>query len=155
MKPSLAMADYAVAEAEFKLASEEADQPLNTAKEPHETAQGGTVTIVPHDDRVRRDGGLMVQSLNPIKLFLETGGHLAATQNAAMTSRIHTRKPITSSTTPAIIPADQQGNAGEPGEFYIIGEVTRPGVYSLNGRKLTLKQALAATGVKQEDLPRL
>ena len=34
----------------------------------------------------------------------------------------------------------------EPGEFYLIGHVGRPGVYSLTGRKVTLKQAMAASG---------
>jgi protein involved in polysaccharide export with SLBB domain len=32
-----------------------------------------------------------------------------------------------------------------PGEFYMLGHV-RPGVYSLTGRKVTLKQAVAAAG---------
>jgi protein involved in polysaccharide export with SLBB domain len=32
------------------------------------------------------------------------------------------------------------------GEFYISGEVARPGVYSLTGRQITLKQAVAAAG---------
>jgi hypothetical protein len=32
------------------------------------------------------------------------------------------------------------------GEFYIMGEVSRPGVYSLTGRLITVKQALAAAG---------
>ena len=34
----------------------------------------------------------------------------------------------------------------EVGEFYIMGEVLRPGVYSLTGRRITVKQALAAAG---------
>lgn len=34
----------------------------------------------------------------------------------------------------------------EIGEFYIMGEVARPGVYSLTGRQITLKQAVAAAG---------
>ncbi len=34
----------------------------------------------------------------------------------------------------------------EIGEFYIMGEVFRPGVYSLTGRKLTIKMAMAAAG---------
>ena len=34
----------------------------------------------------------------------------------------------------------------EPGEFYLAGHVGRPGVYSLTGRKVTLKQAIAASG---------
>ena len=34
----------------------------------------------------------------------------------------------------------------EPGEFYMMGHVNRPGVYSLTGRKVTLKQAIAAAG---------
>ena len=34
----------------------------------------------------------------------------------------------------------------EAGEFYVGGEVQRPGVYSLTGRKLTVKQALIAAG---------
>ena len=34
----------------------------------------------------------------------------------------------------------------EPGEFYLLGHVNRPGVYSLTGRKVTLKQAIAASG---------
>jgi polysaccharide biosynthesis/export protein len=34
----------------------------------------------------------------------------------------------------------------EPGEFYIMGHVNRPGVYSITGRKVTLKQAVAAAG---------
>jgi polysaccharide export outer membrane protein len=33
-----------------------------------------------------------------------------------------------------------------PGEFYFLGHVGRPGVYSLTGRKVTLKQAIAAAG---------
>lgn len=33
-----------------------------------------------------------------------------------------------------------------PGEFYMYGHVGRPGVYSLTGRRVTLKQALAAAG---------
>lgn len=32
------------------------------------------------------------------------------------------------------------------GEFYVMGEVLRPGVYSLTGRKVTAKQAVAAAG---------
>jgi protein involved in polysaccharide export with SLBB domain len=32
------------------------------------------------------------------------------------------------------------------GEFYIMGEVLRPGVYSLTGRKVTIKMAMAAAG---------
>ena len=32
------------------------------------------------------------------------------------------------------------------GEFYMMGEVNRPGVYSLTGRRITLKMALAAAG---------
>ena len=32
------------------------------------------------------------------------------------------------------------------GEFYIMGEVLRPGVYSLTGRQITLKMAVAAAG---------
>lgn len=36
--------------------------------------------------------------------------------------------------------------AGEVGEYFMMGHVNRPGAYSLNGRKLTLKQALAAAG---------
>ena len=34
----------------------------------------------------------------------------------------------------------------EVGEFYILGNVVRPGVYTLTGRRLTVKQALAAAG---------
>jgi protein involved in polysaccharide export with SLBB domain len=34
----------------------------------------------------------------------------------------------------------------EPGEFYLLGHVGRPGVYTLTGRKVTLKQAIAASG---------
>jgi len=33
-----------------------------------------------------------------------------------------------------------------PGEFYVMGEVDRPGVYSLTGRKINVKMALAAAG---------
>ncbi len=34
----------------------------------------------------------------------------------------------------------------EVGEFYIMGEVVRPGVYSLTGRQITVKMAVAAAG---------
>jgi polysaccharide biosynthesis/export protein len=34
----------------------------------------------------------------------------------------------------------------EPGEFYLMGHINRPGVYSITGRKVTLKQAIAAAG---------
>lgn len=34
----------------------------------------------------------------------------------------------------------------EVGEFYVMGEVARPGVYSLTGRRVTVKMALAAAG---------
>ena len=34
----------------------------------------------------------------------------------------------------------------EVGEFYVMGEVSRPGVYTLTGRKVTIKMALAAAG---------
>jgi protein involved in polysaccharide export with SLBB domain len=34
----------------------------------------------------------------------------------------------------------------EIGEFYVTGEVLRPGVYSLTGRQVTIKMALAAAG---------
>ncbi|MCK4601704.1 MAG: hypothetical protein KAU28_04520, partial [Phycisphaerae bacterium] len=34
----------------------------------------------------------------------------------------------------------------EVGEFYVMGEVLRPGVYSLTGRRVTVKQALTAAG---------
>jgi len=40
--------------------------------------------------------------------------------------------------------------AGEPGEFYIHGEVRRPGVYSLTGM-LTVKQVLLTAGFAPED----
>jgi protein involved in polysaccharide export with SLBB domain len=36
--------------------------------------------------------------------------------------------------------------AGEVGEYYVMGQVIRPGAYSLTGRRLTLKQAIAAAG---------
>ncbi len=34
----------------------------------------------------------------------------------------------------------------EPGEFYMMGQVARPGVYTLTGRKITLKMAIASAG---------
>lgn len=34
----------------------------------------------------------------------------------------------------------------EAGEFYVMGEVQRPGVYSIQGRKITTKMAIAAAG---------
>jgi len=34
----------------------------------------------------------------------------------------------------------------EVGEFYVMGEVMRPGVYSLTGRQITVKMAMAAAG---------
>ena len=34
----------------------------------------------------------------------------------------------------------------EIGEFYVMGEVQRPGVFSLTGRKITIKMAIAAAG---------
>jgi len=34
----------------------------------------------------------------------------------------------------------------EVGEFYVMGEVVRPGVYSLTGRQITVKMAMAAAG---------
>jgi polysaccharide export outer membrane protein len=34
----------------------------------------------------------------------------------------------------------------EAGEYYIMGEVSRPGAYTLTGRKITVKQAVAAAG---------
>ncbi|RPI64544.1 MAG: hypothetical protein EHM48_00625 [Planctomycetaceae bacterium] len=34
----------------------------------------------------------------------------------------------------------------EAGEFYVMGEVQRPGVYSIQGRKITAKMAIAAAG---------
>ena len=34
----------------------------------------------------------------------------------------------------------------ELGEFYVMGEVQRPGVYSLTGRQITVKMAIAAAG---------
>jgi polysaccharide biosynthesis/export protein len=34
----------------------------------------------------------------------------------------------------------------EQGEFYVMGEVLRPGVYSLTGRRVTVKMAVAAAG---------
>jgi protein involved in polysaccharide export with SLBB domain len=34
----------------------------------------------------------------------------------------------------------------EVGEFYVMGEVLRPGVYSLTGRRITVKMAVAAAG---------
>jgi protein involved in polysaccharide export with SLBB domain len=36
--------------------------------------------------------------------------------------------------------------SGEFGEYYMTGQVTRPGAYSLTGRQLTLKAAIAAAG---------
>lgn len=36
--------------------------------------------------------------------------------------------------------------AGDVGEYFIMGHIARPGAYSLQGRRLTLKQALAAAG---------
>jgi protein involved in polysaccharide export with SLBB domain len=43
----------------------------------------------------------------------------------------------------------------EPGEFYLLGHVGRAGVYSITGRKVTLKQAVAAAGgLDQVAVPR-
>jgi hypothetical protein len=50
----------------------------------------------------------------------------------------------------AIIPADNDPAANQPGEFFILGAVARPGVYSLTDRKVTIKQALAAAGMDLE-----
>jgi protein involved in polysaccharide export with SLBB domain len=36
--------------------------------------------------------------------------------------------------------------AGEAGEYYMMGQIVRPGAYSLTGRRLTLKTAIAAAG---------
>jgi protein involved in polysaccharide export with SLBB domain len=36
--------------------------------------------------------------------------------------------------------------AGESGEYYLMGQINRPGSYSLAGRRLTLKAAVAAAG---------
>lgn len=36
--------------------------------------------------------------------------------------------------------------AGEVGEYYMMGQVTRPGAYSLTGRRITLKTAIASAG---------
>jgi protein involved in polysaccharide export with SLBB domain len=36
--------------------------------------------------------------------------------------------------------------AGEVGEYYMMGHVGRPGAYSLSGRRITLKSAIAAAG---------
>ena len=36
--------------------------------------------------------------------------------------------------------------AGEPGEYYMMGQINRPGVYGFGGRRLTLKGAIAAAG---------
>ena len=48
----------------------------------------------------------------------------------------------------AIIEAPE---AGEPGEFYMMGDVKRPGVYQLSeGRRVTVKQAVAAAGGWEE-----
>jgi hypothetical protein len=37
-------------------------------------------------------------------------------------------------------------SAGQSGEYYMMGQINRPGAYSLTGRKLTLKEAVAAAG---------
>ncbi len=36
--------------------------------------------------------------------------------------------------------------AGEVGEYYMMGQVNRPGAYSLTGRRITLKTAIASAG---------
>ncbi|MCP4250932.1 MAG: hypothetical protein GY778_28175 [bacterium] len=36
--------------------------------------------------------------------------------------------------------------AGQAGEYYMMGQIARPGAYSLTGRQLTLKAAIAAAG---------
>jgi protein involved in polysaccharide export with SLBB domain len=36
--------------------------------------------------------------------------------------------------------------AGEVGEYYMMGQVSRPGAYSLTGRRITLKTAIASAG---------
>jgi len=37
-------------------------------------------------------------------------------------------------------------DAGQIGEFYLMGHVLRPGVYTLTGRDITVRQAIAAAG---------
>ena len=49
---------------------------------------------------------------------------------------------------PDIIPADNPG----PGEFFVSGNVPRPGVYSMTGRQTTVKQAVAAAGINSAAL---
>src|SRR5690606_26352452 len=66
-------------------------------------------------------------------------------------------QPVTAATQPASqllpegtpLPTTQPAAAKpEVGEFYVMGQVERPGVYSLTGRRVTIKQALAAAGLK-------
>jgi serine/threonine protein kinase len=47
-----------------------------------------------------------------------------------------------------ILPADEPIGAGKSGEYYLGGEVERPGVYSITDRMITLKQSLIAAGTR-------
>ncbi len=59
--------------------------------------------------------------------------------------------------TPTTLPVPEQAIVGPPpdlsqgGEYYMDGYVRRTGVYSMTGRKITLKQAIAAAGGVEDD----
>ena len=72
-------------------------------------------------------GGASVQEVIRIDLQKLRGGDL--TQNIVVRSGDEIRVPLNS-----------------VGEFYVTGQVSRPGAYSLTGRKLTIKHALVSAG---------
>jgi beta-lactamase regulating signal transducer with metallopeptidase domain len=59
-------------------------------------------------------------------------------------------KGLNSATQPAAAPTTAHAEAVEPGEYYVMGEVDRPGVYSLGGRQINILQAMAASAMKND-----
>jgi protein involved in polysaccharide export with SLBB domain len=113
---------------------------LSSAGLKTEDAKNATVTLV----RQQTDGSEMWQILSLAELL---GG---ARQDVLLQPHDLLVLERTGANSLPIVPAEAELGSGEPGEYYISGVVSRPGVYTLTGRKITIKQALASAGVALE-----
>jgi len=136
-KPAVAAkpAETKPAEAKPGEAMPAEEKPAVAAKPPEETPEADAATLEKErgklEEKLRRLG--VVQGAGQLRRIIRFD--VKALQSGDPTQNVVLRDGDV-----VTIPAPLMG------DFYMAGEVARPGVYSLTGRKITLLQAIAAAG---------
>jgi protein involved in polysaccharide export with SLBB domain len=131
----------------------ETAKPTEVVAKPAETAKPAEVAAKPGETAKPAEGALAAAPTDETRLQLEKKlRRLGVVQGAGQLRRIirfDVRALQAGDPTQNVVLRDSDVvsiPSPEVGDFYLAGEVARPGVYSLTGRKITLLQAIAAAG---------